>query len=373
MSRRSSLLIALNAARRLRRGTICQLALHLDAWSQGSPRSDSAKQEEAKRLGVPPAQLEEARRIADGAPDIAARELRRAREADIRILTQDDPDYPNPLRDLQLPPPVLYVSGRLSEEPAVAIVGSRNFSSYGKSAAQLFSHGLAEAGVTIVSGFARGIDETAHRSALEAREGQTYAVLGCGIDIPYPKNRGDLRRDLRQRGALISEFPFGAEPRRWSFPIRNRVIAALSSGTLVIQAGVRSGSLITAHHALELGREVWAVPGPILEENSRGPNNLIRDGAGLVQHPRDILEVLQPPRCLPLDLSPPVPRQARALPTGLAGKILQRIPPGEDRSPDALVEDTGIPVHQLLAELLNLELGGWLRRLPGPAYRRVLE
>lgn len=373
MSHRNSLLVALNAAKHLHRGAICQLGLHLDDWTGTPPRGAAAKEEEARRLGIPAAQLKAARQIAAQARTLAAAETDRAAEAGTRILTHEDPDYPKPLRDLQLPPPVLYVAGELTDEPAVAIVGSRKSSRYGESTAHLFARGLAEAGVSVISGFARGIDAAAHRAALEPENGRTLAILGCGIDIPYPSRHGDLRQAIRQRGALVSEFPFGAEPRRWSFPIRNRVIAALSSGTLVIQAGARSGSLITAHHAMELGREVWAVPGPIFEENSQGPHHLIRDGAGLVQHPRDILEMLRPPRRLPLALSPPVSSHARALPSGAAGKILKRIPPGEDRSPDALAEETGLPIHNLLAELLDLELNGWLRRLPGPAYRRILE
>ncbi len=373
MTTESSLKIALNASWKLHRAAVCRLCRNIDRWTGPAPRGARARDEEAQILGIPADQLEKARAVAAQASVQAGQEIERAAAAGARILTSGDLEYPRMLNDLQLPPPVLYIAGEVPEQPSVAIVGSRKSSPYGKTAATFFARGLAEAGVTVVSGFARGVDATAHGAALEPEVGRTVAVLGCGLDIPYPRGHTALREAIVRQGAILSEFPFGAEPRRWSFPIRNRVIAALSSGTLVIQAGNRSGSLITAHHALELGREVWAVPGPIFEDGSPGPNNLIRDGAGLVQHPRDILEFLQPPRSLPLDLPPAVPQPIRALPAGLGGKILKRIPPGESRSPDSLVEATGLPIHNLLAELLNLELTGWLRRLPGPAYRRVLE
>lgn len=373
MSADSHLMIALNASWSLHPAAVCKLCLDVEAWAGPGPRGVAARREEARGLGIPADQLDTARAVAARASALAARELEGAAAVGARILTVEDGEYPRELRDLQLPPPVLYIAGKIPTGPAVAIVGSRRASPYGREAAALFARGLAQAGVTVVSGFARGIDAAAHRAALAPASGRTVAVLGCGTDIRYPRGHGRLREAIVGGGAVLTEFSLGAQPRRWSFPIRNRVIAALSSGTLVIQAGRRSGSLITAHHALELGREVWAVPSPIFEENSPGPNNLIRDGAGLVQHPRDILEFLKPPRKLPLDLAPPVARPLRDLPAGLGGKILAHLPAGEGRSPDALAEATGLPIHRLLAELLDLELGGWLRRGPGPTYRRVPE
>ncbi len=367
-----SLLLALNAAPLIHRAAVCRLAKAPEIWLEAPPVGDAARDEEGFALGLPPRQLARARAVARDAAAIAGAEIARANIDGATILTRLDAGYPPELEDLELPPPVLYLLGSLAGQPSIAIVGSREATDYGRAVAGRFARSFAEAGVTVVSGFARGIDTTAHRAALEPPGGRTVAVLGCGLDVAYPSRNDRLRREIPERGAILTEFPFGCEPRPWRFPIRNRVIAALSAATLVVEAATRSGSLITAHHALELGRDVWAVPGRISDETAQGPNSLLSDGARLAQHPRDVLETLKPPCRLPLELEVPIAPPPRALPTGLGGKILALLPSGVERSADDLTVLSGLPVEQLLTELLDLELGGWLRRLPGSLYRRTL-
>jgi DNA processing protein len=273
---------------------------------------------------------------------------------------------------------VITVRGELPDGPAVAIVGSRRADAYGREAAELFARSLAAAGVTIVSGFARGIDAAAHRSALATPGGRTIAVLGCGLAVDYPKGHGPLAAEIAAagRGAVVSEFPCRLIPRAWHFPLRNRSIAALAAGTLVVQAAHRSGSLITARHALDLGRDVWAVPGRIFDESSLGANALIRDGASLALHPADLLEVLFPR--LPgfrAQLALPLP-MAAALepgpepPPGFPGQVLAEIPPGATRGAEEIAIRLDVPVDRVLAALLVLELEGWVKRLPGSMYGR---
>jgi DNA processing protein len=264
---------------------------------------------------------------------------------------------------------VLAVRGEIPAGPAVAMVGSRKADPYGKEVAELFARALAEAGVTVVSGFARGVDAAAHRGALSTPGGRTVAVLGCGLGIDYPSGHAALGKEIAARGALVSEFPCDAGPRSWHFPVRNRVIAALAAGTLVVQAAPKSGSLVTAKHSLDLGREVWAVPGRIFDERSLGPNALIRDGATLVQHPREILESLFPgPR--PLPLLQERPAEPEPPPPGPPGDVLSALPAGSPRAPEELAEATGLAVDQVLGALLELELTGLVRRTAGGLYAR---
>ncbi len=374
MEDQKEFLIALNAAKDLSRGTICRLAQDVDSWaSQAATGRADAHKEQSLALGVPPAQLARARRGLRQRRKVVDLELAQAEKLGARIITLADAEYPQPLLDLELPPPVLYLKGEIPPQPAISIIGSRKATEYGRDAAAFFAHSLAEAEVCIVSGFARGIDAAAHRGALTTSSGHTIAVLGCGLGVLYPRGHSDLGEQIAQRGAFLSEFPCGRPPKPMNFPIRNRVIAALGSGTLVVQATPRSGSLITAHHALELGREVYAVPGRIFDDGACGPHDLIRDGATLVQHPREILEYLSPTRRLPLDLILPGQPSSRSLPKGIAGELLGLLPPGADRTPDDLTVASGVPIDQVLAELLELELAGWLRRRPGGAVRRILD
>jgi DNA processing protein len=371
-----ALRIALNAAPRLSRPAAYRLARHPERWAGSSEPPGRL----AAAAGVPCAQMEKALQVAAQAEALAERELAAAERLGARLLLCEDAAYPPALRQLDPPPPVLAVRGTLPPpaDPAVAIVGSRRADSYGEEVAVLFARTLAAAGVAVVSGFAHGVDAAAHRGALAAEGGCTVAVLGCGLGVDYPRGHARLADKIAERGALVSEFPCGLPPRSWHFPVRNRVIAALTTGTLVVQAAPRSGSLITARQALELGREVWAVPGRIFDERSLGPNALIREGATLVQHPRDILETLRPPdhhAGLSLAGDPEFKSEEPPpdLPPGLAGQIFAALAPGAVRLPEEIAADLGAPVDGVLGALLELELGGWARRHPGGAYGRGRE
>jgi len=379
--KRRELLIALNAADTVHRPSLCRLALELDLWADAP--ADGEIRNLVKTLGVPPEPLRRALTLRSQAREIATAQLERAEREGCRIVTLLDDDYPTPLWDLGLPPPVLYCRGEIPGGPAVAIVGSRKMSPYGREAAKLFGGQLAAAGVVVVSGFARGVDRTAHESAVNINGGgkgggASVAVLGCGLDVDYPKGQTKLAEALARSGAVVSEFAFGAPPRRWHFPMRNRVIAALAGATLVIQAKPRSGSLITAHHALELGRDVYAVPGPIFDDLSMGTNALIADGAYLAASPDDLLDGLGLGlgqqslfESTPIETAPRPPRQPlTAAPDGLGGKILEALEPGEEKSAEELAEAVGKDVDRVLGALLELELAGWLERRPGALYGR---
>ncbi|MBI3753224.1 MAG: DNA-protecting protein DprA [Deltaproteobacteria bacterium] len=210
---------------------------------------------------------------------------------DVRFLTVKDADYPDALRSMPDPPPYLYVKGHINKQDdyAVAVVGTRNPTQYGISAAEDISRALAGAGITIVSGMARGIDSVAHMGAI-AGNGRTIAVLGSGIDIIYPPENKKLYEDIAANGAVVSEFPFGTKPVATNFPQRNRIISGLVKGVLVIEASEKSGSLITAQLALDYGRDVFALPGNTTSLKSKGTNKLIKNGAKLVEDAGDILE-----------------------------------------------------------------------------------
>ncbi|MCP4663142.1 MAG: DNA-protecting protein DprA [bacterium] len=381
------LLIALNAGGHLSRAALCRLAKDTACWWRAP--DDRAADSLAAKLGVPREQLRRALNLRPRAPELAARELKRAARLECRIITCNDAEYPRRLCDLALPPPVLTCRGRIPEGPAIAVVGSRKMTPYGREATEMFAARLAAAGITVVSGFARGIDTAAHRAALTIADGRTVAVLGCGVDIEYPRGSTRLAAAVARHGAVVSEFPLGCRPLPWQFPIRNRVIAALAAGTLVVEAAQKSGSLITAHHALELGRDVYAVPGRIFDELSLGTNALVADGALVARCPEDILESL--PLALQGELFPTRPAKGRPAaaptdpegpdqalpasvaeptPTGVAGKVLEALPTGRERTAEDVAGLVGLPVDQVLGALLELELGGWVRREPGPVYVR---
>ena len=242
--------------------------------------------------GLAPSEL--VPRFEKAIPFQAEKEIQRCHEKGIRLLTWFDEDYPPYLRQIAVPPILLYVKGKILEadQAALAIVGSRNASLYGAEQATRFAHELAQSGLTIVSGFARGIDQAAHEGALKVSYGRTLAVLGCGIDYPYPPNRNRYWDRILEQGAVISEYPLGTRPAAYNFPERNRIIAGLAYGVLVVEANLRSGSLITAHLGVEEGREVFAIPGMIHQLNSRGAHLLIKEGAHLVESPKEILEIL---------------------------------------------------------------------------------
>lgn len=379
--------LALNAAPSLSRPALYRLAQDLGSWLGTPPAHPKTAEHLAAKAGVPVLQMRRALAVMADAPSAAAREIAAAERLGARLLVLGDPDYPAALGQLSLPPPVLAVQGEIPAGPTVSIVGARRADAYGQEVAELFARHLAAAGVTVVSGFARGVDAAAHRGALAAEGGRTVAVLGCGLGVDYPAGHGRLGQEIAARGALVSEFPCGLAPRTWHFPVRNRVIAALGAGTLVVQAAPRSGSLVTARWALDLGREVWAIPGPIFDERSVGPNALIRDGARLVQHPREILEMLLPAAWshpqIPLFPAPGgeshlqrYEEETRSdlpegLPEGLAGTVLAALPAGALLLPEEIAAALGTPVDQVLGALLDLELGGRVRRHPGSAYGRA--
>ncbi|MDH7600013.1 MAG: DNA-processing protein DprA, partial [Sedimentisphaerales bacterium] len=222
--------------------------------------------------------------------DVAS-ELRKADQLGVSIIHIQDPRYPSPLKTIYDPPPVLYVKGLLRPEHqvAIAIVGSRHCSLYGQEQASRFAYHLAGAGFTIVSGMARGIDTAAHQGSLAAG-GQTIAVQGCGLARVFPPENARLFELIANSGACISELPLDYEPLAENFPARNRIIAGLSMATIVVEAGMRSGALITARCALDWGREVLAVPGRVDSPFSKGPHQLIKQGAVLVESPEDVLD-----------------------------------------------------------------------------------
>jgi DNA processing protein len=359
------LLVALNAAPDLSRAAACALGASLASWRDAAPGGSI---DLARALGVPARQLALARELVPRAASIAAAADARAGELGARLVALSEEGYPPPLLDLRLPPPALHVAGELPAGPAVAIVGSRRATPYALEIAAWLGRELAAAGLVVVSGFARGVDAAAHAAALTAPAGRTVAVLGCGLAVDYPRGQRPLARRVATGGALVSEFPPEAPPEAWRFPVRNRIIAALARGVVVVSAAPRSGSLVTARLALELGREVLAVPGRILDENSLGAHELLRDGAALVRHPADVLEALglAPPGSEP----EPVPGAGGAPPVP-SDPLLDLLASAGPLAPEAIAEALDAPVDRLLGRLLELELAGRLRRLPGPLFAVV--
>jgi DNA processing protein len=361
----SDLLIALNTVEDLDRAVRCRLGLENDWLARKGRGSLSAGFSRVQR-----ATLDQVRLQLGRAAELAEIERGRAAAAGARIVTRIDRGYPEALLDLALPPPVLYCRGELPRAPAVSIVGSRQADAYGLEAAESFAAYLSALGLTIVSGLALGIDSAAHRGALRPPSGRTVAVLGCGIDVEYPRGSARLAERISRAGALVSEFPIGARPYRAHFPLRNRIIAALGLGTFVVRATARSGSLITARLALELGRDVYALPGNIYDRRSIGPNTLIRDGALPAQHPREIVESL--PSWVQAQLEPfdePASVEEPPPERRLRG-VWKSVPRSEAVTAEAISEASGKEVQEVLAQLMELELGGWVRRYPGPCYCR---
>ena len=304
-----------------------------------------------------------------------AREMERLQATEIRVTTLVEADYPEALRWIPEPPPVLYIWGTLRHEDclAVAVVGSRKPSPYGQLAARRLSAELAQYGFTVVSGLARGVDSLAHQGALQAG-GRTIAVLGSGINVVYPPEHRRLYEAIREQGAVVSEFPFDTKPDRWNFPRRNRIISGLTLGTLVIEASDQSGSLHTARHALEQGREVFAVPGRIDVPSSRGTNNLIKRGAKLVEGIDDILEELPEAvrRAFRQRGTAPGLTDAAPMPTDLTpdeARILALVPP-EETHIEAIIHASQLPAQAVASILLTLELRGLVRQFPGKFFVR---
>lgn len=290
-------------------------------------------------------------------------EVERVERTGVQVLTWDDADYPSNLRQVYNAPPVLYVRGRVEErdEWAVAVVGTRRASMYGKEAARMMGAGLAQAGVTVVSGLARGIDSLAHRACLDAT-GRTLAVLGCGVDVIYPRQNARLAAEIIERGALVSEYALGTRPESKNFPPRNRIISGLTLGTVVVEADRGSGALITADFAAEQGREVFAVPGSIFAKGSRGTNHLIQQGAKLVRNVADVLEELN------LAM---VSEQAQAraiIPDNETEAVLLEYLSAEPLHVDELGRAVRLPIAQVSSTLALMELKGMVRQVGGMSY-----
>lgn len=295
-----------------------------------------------------------------------ARELDALARAGIRALVLADSDYPRLLRQISSPPPVLYVRGTLTEgdELAVALVGTRRATTYGADMARRFARDLAEAGVTVVSGLAAGIDTVAHRTAVDAG-GRTLAVFGCGLDTIYPPRNRRLAEEIAASGALISEYPLGTTPLAQNFPVRNRIISGLSRAIVVVEAPERSGALITASFAADQGRDVYAVPGSALSAASAGCHNLIREGATLVTSAEQVLAQLDIARAK-------THVQTRVeLPETDAERILYALVGAEPRHMDDLCYESGLPIHETSGAMLAMELKGLVRQAGAQYYVRA--
>jgi len=296
-------------------------------------------------------------------------DLQWASEPNHHILTLSHKNYPPLLKEISVPPPVLFVIGESSllSWPQIAIVGSRNPSTLGEKTAHSFAASLAKAGLCITSGMALGIDAASHQASL-ANRGKTIAVTGTGLDRVYPARHKQLAHNISRNGAIISEFVLGSAPKANHFPRRNRIISGLSLGTLVVEAAKRSGSLITARHALEEGREVFAIPGSIHNPLARGCNELIRQGAKLVETAEDILEEL--------NLFVAEVEQDSTMPTDASAleRTHQNILKFVAYSPtsiDTLVEETGESAEVIASTLLLLELQGYVESAAGGHYYRI--
>ncbi len=341
------------------------------------------------------AELEKLRLLPEAVESIIARDLFSRAEAEIEsvrrlgadLLILDDGVYPALLREIYDPPITIYVKGAWEaclDQPCVAVVGSRRCSTYGQNAAVMLARDLAQRGVTVVSGFARGIDAAAHRGALEGG-GRTVAVLGTGMGEYYPRDHKRLADEIIDRGgAIVTQFPLGTPPVAENFPYRNRIISGLSLGVVVVEAAENSGSLITARLAIEQNREVFAVPGNITSRNSFGTNYLIKGaGAKLVQQWQDIAAEL-PPQIAARLLPPPfgdkkkeksLADQLTLVPRGLSGSetlVLKLLTADTPAHIDMLVGESKLSISDLTAALLSLEMRDLIRALPGRCFVRKM-
>lgn len=342
-----------------------RLALQLEHLKDRGRSPESV----AERAGVQPRAVELGR-AALAQRDAIQRAVDQAEQLGIWLVTAVDAGYPQRLRELELPPPCLFcratedpnTGSRPLKAPAIGIVGPRNADPYGLEAARWFAADLSAAGLVITSGFARGVDGTSHEAA--ARAGNpTVAILGCGVDIAYPRQNQRLIEPILESGGLIvSEFPLGTHPERWRFPVRNRLIAAQTLGTVVVQASPRSGSLISARLALEHGRDVFAVPGRIFDQRSKGTNLLLRDGAHVAIEPQSVLDAL------PLSIQDELLRRRLGTDGALRHRTVLEYLASRPCTVDALAEQSGLSVDLLLQDLTDMELGGQVERQAGGVF-----
>jgi DNA processing protein len=303
-------------------------------------------------------------------------EVQRIEKSGVRVVCRDDAEYPKNLREIYDPPLVLYVKGTLTERDAlaIAVVGSRRTTLYGQDMARKLAFQLARVGVTVVSGLARGIDTAAHNGALQAK-GRTVAVIGCGIDVVYPAENKKLADEIVAKdGAVVTEFPFGVQPDRQNFPMRNRIISGWSLGVVVVEANLKSGALITANQAGEQGRQVFAVPGRADSILSKGANKLIKDGAKLTEDVEDILNEFE--YLLPKTATEPVETGLESRGTKPAlqlseteEKVMAQVG-NEEVAIDEIIRASGLTTACVSATLLALEMKRLVRQLPGKQYVR---
>lgn len=334
---------------------------------------------EACGLPAPVAQT-----MASGTPLKAAeRELEKVRQLGCRLLAWDDPAYPPLLKEIYDPPVLLYVSGDVAALSTVCLgmVGARKPTPYGEQVTQKLAEELAARGLTIVSGLARGIDSAAHRGALATPGGKTVAVLGCGIEVDYPKENKKLRQQIEANGCVLTEFPLGTFPAPQNFPIRNRIVAGLSWGVVVAEGSRYSGSLITGRLAMEYNRQVYGLPGNITNPKSHAPNTLIKQGAKLVEGWEDVVEELPTPVRAEIlsrlaEMVSAEPAQAELPLTaeldGNVRAVFSILKVDEAQHVDQVVEATALTSSDVLAALFELEMKGLVRQLPGKFFLRVL-
>jgi DNA processing protein len=286
----------------------------------------------------------------------------------IQVLTWDDEGYPSRLKEIDQPPPILYLRGELTAEDswAVAVVGTRRVTAYGRQVTEELASYLAQNGVTVVSGLARGVDAIAHQAALKAG-GRTLAVMGNGVDRIYPPEHRALAEQILASGALLSDYAPGTPPESANFPPRNRLISGLSLAVVVVEAGETSGALITAQFAVDQGREVFAVPGNILAPQSKGTNRLIQQGAHPLLSARDVLETLNLTRVSEQRLV------RKVLPTDSVEAQVLNVLAHEPLHVDEIRNQTGLPIERVSATLVMMELKGMVRQVGGMNYVAVRE
>jgi DNA processing protein len=289
-------------------------------------------------------------------------------ESDVTVLTLLDQAYPVLLREIDQAPPVIYIKGVLTQADdfAVAMVGTRRVTAYGQQVARDTSTYLAGHGLTIVSGMARGVDALAHQHALQAG-GRTIAVLGCGVDVVYPPEHRKLAEAIAENGAIISDYPMGTQPEGINFPPRNRIISGLSLATIVVEAGERSGALITADFAVEQGRDVFAVPGNVFSPASRGTNRLIQKGAYAMVSPQDVLDVLD------LAQVEDYKDARKALPADTTEAKILQVMDYEPIHVDEICHEVNLPVEKVSAALTMMELKGMVQHVGGMRYAAIRE
>ena len=308
----------------------------------------------------------------EGNIDLGA-ELKRSQEFGCHILIQTDEEYPDLLRQIYDPPIVLYVKGQITpkDKNAVAMVGSRQTTHYGLEVARKLAYQLAYVGVTVVSGGARGIDTAAHQGALTAK-GRTIAVLGTGINIVFPSENAELFERIAAHGAVVTQFPFNRAADKQTFPIRNRIVAGMTLGTVVVEAHLTSGAMITSNFATEYGRQVFAVPGRIDSPRSKGCHELIKKGAKLCESAEDILSEFE--YLFPATNRPPAANETGVLPaielSETEQKVYDVLQTKEETSIDEVIRQSGLPSSTVSVALLGLEMKRLIKQLPGKLFVR---